>query len=354
MKKLVALMWLCGFAAIVLAQENDDMYFRAKDRQKPAAGKSFTSNYEQFKKQHFPEAAEEENLNPTESYSARQVNPEFISRSQAGTAATQDEGYFDENYSNVDQALRFNNMYYYNNPWIGWNAGWNNAWLYRNWNCPWYSGYYDPWLDPWMSPWGYTPGWNYGFNNMWWPGYSGWSMTIGYTWGNNCAWNNWGPSYTWWNNWGIWNRPVYVIVQKPEVNRNYGKRSSQTNIIAGDVRTHYPARPRRPEPGSNINNGSSAGRSGDNDAYYVPPARRSAPVRQNSSLTSHDTPSRFNNSRSNSPSRNWNNNGSFNRSSDSFNNSRPSFSSPSRSGGSVSPGGGRPSAPSGGRSRGGH
>lgn len=36
MKKLLAICLITGFAAPVLAQEYDDMYFRARDRKRPA------------------------------------------------------------------------------------------------------------------------------------------------------------------------------------------------------------------------------------------------------------------------------------------------------------------------------
>jgi hypothetical protein len=361
----------------LFAQEHDDLYFRAKDRQKATAGKqAYASNYEQFKKQHFPEAAQE-STNPTDSYSARQINPEYLSRSQADVAGAADENYFDNQYSPASQAVAFNNAYYFNNNlWNRqWGTGWFNGGWARPWNNPWYWGYYDPfmnpwmsswmnpWMDPWMSP--FTLGWNYGFNSMWAPGFTGWGLSVGYGWGNTWGWNNWASPY--WNTWGMWRNPGFIIIQPNEVNRNYGKRYSQTNAVAGDVRRHYNNSPRQANPngtvnGSSVNSGTTSGRMRGGDDYYVPPSRRAAPSRQQSTSPRDNTSPSFN-TRPAAPSRNWQGSGSntngFNDSRPSYSSpshSRPSYSSPSRSGGSFgSPGGGvRPSAPSGGRSRGGH
>ncbi len=350
MKNVVAVVLLCGFSLPLFAQEYDDMYFRAKDRQKAYAVKATVSNYQSFKNEHFPEAGEEI-VNPTDSYSARQLNPEFLSLSHTSGLESENTGYFDSQYRPTTAALSYNNTYFYNNPWNNWNTGWYGFGWARPWNNPWYWGYYDPWLNPWMSPWGpsfgWNPGWNYGFNSFWAPGYSGWTISVGYSWGSSWGYNAWCPTY--WNSWGLWNRPVYIINGRNEINRNYGKRYSQTTPVAGDVRNHY-ATPRRSLPGSQVNNGSTAGRTTRDEAYYVPPSRRSAPVRQNSSVNSQERSSSGFNSRSGSSF----GSDSYDRSSGGMLNSRPSYT-PSRSSGSFSrPGSGsRPSAPSGGRSRGG-
>lgn len=363
MKKLFVISLITGCTIVAMAQEYDDMYFRARDRKSFSSSEpAFVSNYENFKRQHFPESAQE-TINPTDSYSARQLNPEFSARSLADVAAADDENYFVENFRpSSATSVPFNNSYYFNNPWNNpWGMGWySSAWA-RPWRNPWYWGFNDPWMNPWMNPWmpgggwGWTPGWNYGFNSMWAPGYSGWTVSVGYTWGNAwgnpwgnpwCApyWNSWG-----WNNWGMWNRP---IIWGNEVrNVNYGKRHSQTNAVAGDVRQHYNTSPRQSSSNTTINNNSSSGRMRtENSEYYVPPARRSAPVRQGTNTV------RDNSNQQGTPARNWNNNSSpgINRSPSNLNNSRPSYSIPSRSNGSFSPGGGtRPSAPSGGGRRGG-
>lgn len=353
MKKIVVLSLLTGLVNYLPAQENDDLYFRAKDRQKVVSSSEiFVSNYDNFKRQHFPEAVEEK-VNPTDSYSARQLNPEYAARTVSGVAAADEENYFVQNYSPSAGSLPYNNSYYFNNPWNNpWGMGWySSAWA-RPWNNPWYWGYYDPWMNPWMNTWspgfgwGWSPGWNYGFNSMWAPGYGGWSVSAGYSWGNSWAWNS-GWCSPFWNSWSMWNRPVYWGWSNEVRNVNYGKRYSQTNAVAGDVRRHYNTSPRPSNPGTTINNGSPSGRT-RSDEYYVPPARRSAPVRQNSSYSSESQ------SQQRMPVRSWDNTDSnFNRNSGGMNNSRSSYSMPSRSSGSFSPGGARPSAPSGGGRRGG-
>lgn len=356
MKKLIVFCLLTGYFTSLRGQEVDDMYFRARDRKSVASVEhSFTSNYDNFRQQHFPEDIKV-GVNPTDSYSGRQLNPEFAARSMAAAASADEENYFVENYRPSTSAVPFNNAYYFNNPWSNpWSMGWySSAWA-RPWNNPWYWGWNDPWMNPWMpgGGWGWTPGWNYGFNSMWAPGFSGWTVSVGYTWGNAwgmpwctpgwTTWNSWNA----WNNWGMWNRP---FIWSNEVSRvNYGKRHAQTNVISGDVRQHYNTSPRQVNSNTNVNTGTPSGRMRtDNTEYYVPPARRSAPARQNTSYL------RDGNTDQGSPMRNWNNSGSsFNRNSGGMNNNRPSYTVPSRSSGSFNTGGARPSAPAGGGRRGG-
>lgn len=256
--------WMLLLPAVASAQESDDLYFRSKDRQKAtvAATESFVSNYDNFKRQHFPEAyTQDNNQNPTDSYSARQINPEYVARASSEQASEDEQNYFIEGYTPV--ATTTTNLYSNSS----FNNGWNNGWYTPGWYGParfnnWYSPYYG-FYDPWMNPfWGNGPGWNYGFSNYWAPWGSGWNIMIGYTWGNSWCNNFWGPS------WSYWNYPYYYYGGSERIRTNYGKRPSGNTVVAGDVRNHYPNNARNQA----INN--SSGRTRGNDEYYVRPSRR--------------------------------------------------------------------------------
>ena len=88
-----------GVAAFGQEIENDDMYFNSNDRARLNKGTS-TEVYADAKKQKVKqlEAVEEGQINPTDSYSARNVNPEFSARSQAEVAQEENQDYFVNNY----------------------------------------------------------------------------------------------------------------------------------------------------------------------------------------------------------------------------------------------------------------
>jgi hypothetical protein len=170
-------------AAGAFAQvEQDDMYFNAKDREKlkesqKASGIALASSRKKAKQE------EDELNNPKDTYSARNVNPEYTSRSHSETAQEDEEDYFVNNY-------RFNKANQYND----WNGNFNNwygnSW-YRNnywgpsinaWNSPYY-GYYDSFNSPW-----YDPYWSR----------NGWSSSFSFYYGT--GWNyGWGGYYNYWN-----------------------------------------------------------------------------------------------------------------------------------------------------------
>lgn len=335
MKTYIGLLMLMVPAVLASAQENDDLYFRSKDRQKATstATESYVSNYDNFKRQHFPEAYAQEsrpNTNPTDSYSARQINPEYVARANAEQASEDNQNYFVEGYTPATAP----NISYYGNSSL--NNNWNNAWYTPGWYGParfnnWYSPYYG-FYDPWMNPfWGYGLGWNYGFSNYWAPWGSGWNIMIGYSWGNPWCNTFWGPS------WSYWNYPIYYYGGNERRRVNYAKRPSGNTVVAGDVQNHYPNNSRN----RTINN--SGGRTRSNDEYYVRPSRRT--VNDGTNTNSGET---LNRTRSyprdtyTSPTQNRNN---------TFRDSRPSYT-PSRSSPFPS-GGSRSSSPSSGsRSRG--
>ncbi|MDQ2658199.1 MAG: hypothetical protein M3Y60_12325, partial [Bacteroidota bacterium] len=131
--------------------EYDDMYFNAEDRAKLNAQRSMEVAYtapSRSKKSDF----NEERGNPTDSYSARNVNPEYTSREHSQTAQSDEEDYFVNNYQyNRNQLNNWNNDFsnWYQNPWYRNNFygpsinSWNSPYYgYNSWNSPWYDPYW--------------------------------------------------------------------------------------------------------------------------------------------------------------------------------------------------------------------
>jgi hypothetical protein len=237
---LLSLVSLIGFGNAWAQQiENDDMYFNSKDRAKlRASQKTNALAYAPVKKDRKNEASEE-SLNPTDTYSARNVNPEYTSRAQAQTARADDEDYFVNNY----QYNNGSNYNYGNNNFNNW---YGNSWYQPNywgpsisgWNSPYY-GYYDNWNSPWYDPrWSYN-GWSTSFSY-----YYGNSWNSG--WGGNSYWNSpycntYNPYYGgafgygggYWNNYRGSN---IVIVNNGEAGRtiSYGKRPTRGSNVVSD------------------------------------------------------------------------------------------------------------------------
>jgi hypothetical protein len=231
-----------AFVASAQEVEHDDMYFRSKDRVVLAASKPL--------KMQVPSKDMEvvSTINPTDSYSARNVNPEYLSQSKLSPSATNEPvSYFVPNYlpTSVNQNISSS-------------SGYSN---YANSNCncsslysP-YSSYYGG-MSGFGSPYSnfyspYSYGYPYGYNSFYGPGLStGLSMT----WGLG-AYNPWGSSYYGMNSWGMgmnygyggyygynsgWYRPPVVIVGGGDSNGSgvvYGKRSSRSNDLNNNVTT---------------------------------------------------------------------------------------------------------------------
>jgi hypothetical protein len=336
-----------ALALQVAAQvENDDMYFKAKDREKlraENAAASFNVNdkidndYKAFKKKHFEETEEiTENVNPTDSYSARTVNPEYISRSNSEQAGEDEQNYYVEGYTPPTTYDSYSGRGYSNNAlsnnWNNTNWNYRNSWYGNSFYDPFYSPYYG-FRDPWMSP--------------YYCGGSGLSMSLGYTWGNSWGpgWN-YGMGYGWggnpygyyspYSNWGYsnWGYPTYYNNGGYENNSGvtYGKRPSRHSaVVTPTQRSHQRV----------TNNGNTNGRVRQtSDEYYVKPMRRTA---------TSDNAYRQSTSTDYSRTR-----GSYN--SNSRESSRPSYSTPSRSSSYSTPsrsssgGGSAPSRSSGGSS----
>src|SRR6478609_358510 len=124
----------------VFAQENDDMYFSSKDRAKI----NMTSREEVVLA-----SAKGDNtmqtINPSDSYSARNENPDFVAGAKVGSNANTTSSYFTPTYQpNVNQNLYSNN------------CNCNNTSGYNNY--PYGSSYgYSPYSSMYGMGYGYSP-----------------------------------------------------------------------------------------------------------------------------------------------------------------------------------------------------
>lgn len=338
---LLATISLVGISG-ALAQdvEYDDMYFNSEDRAKLKTRQSVEMAYNTPKKSNRLEDVEKyENINPTDSYSARNVNPEYTSRAQTQTARSDEEDYFVTNYQ------------YNRNQLNNWNNNFNN-WYSGSWYRP---NFYGPGINTWNSPYyGYNT-WNSPWFDPFWA-YNGWSTSFAFHYGN--AWNyGWGGRYNYWNRpyfgWdpygmafggvgmgmgglgyglgyggGYWNNYRYpgtiVIVNQGERNGRdivYGKRPTRGTTMVSD-RSNVRSRSDVTNP---VRSDNSSGRvsyqSRKQEEYY------------NRYRTQRSTNNATYDSRSNTQynrTRSWDNNSSWDNNRSSGRSSSPSYS-PSQS-----------------------
>lgn len=143
--------------------EYDDMYFNSKDRAKVLASKPLT--LKNISSEH--EVAT--SINPTDSYSARNVNPEYLSQSKVNPSGSAEPApYFIPDYSPtaINQNLKSSSS-----------SSWNNCNCASSFNNPYYGSPYGSYYPSMSSMYGYNPyGYGYnGFNSMY---NSGWSSMI--------------------------------------------------------------------------------------------------------------------------------------------------------------------------------
>lgn len=324
-----------GFSGAFAQVEYDDMYFNAEDRASLKAQKGVELAY------HTPETSrfgEDESVNPTDSYSARNINPEYTARAESQSAQAQEDDYFVNNYQyNANRLDNWNNNY---------NSWYNSSW-YR-------SNYYSPFINSWNTPYyGYNT-----FNSPWYDpfwSYNGWSSSFSFHFGR--PWNyGWGGYYNYWNRpyygwdpyfgvasgWyggGYWNNYMYpgtvIIVNGSEGNGRgvvYGKRPTRSTTAV----TRTPSRSRtadfsRRDDNAGRYNSATNGRQAD---YYHRSRSSSSSTFHNSGTTQYNRsrPSWNSGDRYNSGGR------SYTPSTPSRSYSTPSTSSPSRSMGSGSSG----------------
>ncbi len=362
MKTMQLITGLAGLAMIsfsVSAQETDDMYFNRKDREKlktEATGTTskrnkIDSDYKAFRDKHFDnntEATEEENVNPTDSYSSRQVNPEYTARTQSEQASEDEANYFVEGYTPPRTAPDSNNTAlntpYYSNYYGG---GFNNpnyARPYGYYGNGYGNGYYDPWCNYCNNAWG-SPYYNSFYSPYGWS--SGWSISIGYGWGNYYS-----PYYNPYNNWynpyygGYYYPGSVIVIGDGSNNRSRGKYVTRNSRYAS-----YD--PKARTNGNNSSRTRVSSNTRQQEEYYN--SRRSAALdyqrRYSSGESNNNSGFSRDTYRSNNGGSNTNRSTNFNNYN---NNSRPSSYTPSRSSsGSFSPSRSGGSSGSG-RSRGGN
>ncbi|RAV99785.1 hypothetical protein [Pseudochryseolinea flava] len=195
----------------VAAQENDDLYFNSKDRAKLAAEQaSLTKTVAPV--ENATEVTDEESYsNPTDSYSSRDINPEFAARSNSEVASEDDANYYvsDYKFNNQTKFRNFNDNY----------SAWNNS--------PWYSSnYYGPQINRWNSPYyGYNNPYSSPWADPYWS-YSGWSASFSYSYGNNYGyWNNpycYNPYSHYYNPYGYYNYGGYPSYYDPYYGGGFG------------------------------------------------------------------------------------------------------------------------------------
>lgn len=343
MKTKFVILSLLSFVVVgsAFAQiEQDDMYFNSKDRAKLREAQK--SNSVVLASSRDAKREQDEDVNPTDSYSARNVNPEFTSRAQSKTAAEDEQDYFVTNY-------RYANQGFYNNFNTRYNTWYNSSWYRSNywgssingWNSPYYGSAYDMYGNPWANPYyrsGWSSGfsfyygnsWNYGMNNCFScspyayydPYYDFYNPYYSYN-----PYSFWGPSYynrPMYRYGGGWGTPTRVVYVTGDNRGTYGKRSSRSAQIDRDTDRGTRGTGRIVEGGRDGGRTPSGGRINREQEYYNNTWRNSN--RSNNTNSSWSTPSR-----TATPS--WNNNNSNN----SNNNSRSSWESQQRSTPSYTP-----------------
>lgn len=343
-----------AFAAVAQV-ENDDLYFNSKDRAKLQKQQTTSTPVAYASAKTTKTTPTEEFVNPTDSYSARNVNPEYTARANAQAAQVDNQDYFVNNY----QQTTSSNLSNYNNNLNSW---YNNDIYSSNyygssinsWNSPYY-GFNSPSMSPWYNPY---------YSN------TGWSASFSYYWGS--SWNyGWGGGYNQWNQpycamgWGgagyssMYGNPYYSNYNNySDRSIAYGKRSSRSSSGANYSR-NYDVTPARTisTSGRSSSSGTSSGRVASNQSYTTTSSSSTSPYynrswrkpEQTGSATSNRNT--FFNSNTNSGWSGTNSN-SGSRSSSSYSPSRSSSSNSTFSGGGSSSGGGSRSSSSSSRSRG--
>lgn len=238
-RQILILILGCFVAIVALGQEVDDMYFNSKDRAKLNEGKIRADLG--IPNNNSKKTETSQSINPTDSYSARNINPEYAAQLNSGQEPAIEDNYFiqdfqptgiNQNLSNCNcNAGSYYNPYYgsnaFNNPYYGYGGGFGSP----------YSSFYP-------SPWGSSFYGGYG---------SGLSMSLGYGWGGfspgyyggmgygygSYANNFWNPYNSWGGNYygSYYPSQVIVINNSDGYGRKvaYTKRSSRSSNINHDV-----------------------------------------------------------------------------------------------------------------------
>lgn len=305
---LAALLTTMVVLEVSAQREYDDMYFRGKDREKNKAIEADEALTPVKKKKQTPaEDAQDEDYyaNPTDSYSARNVNPEYVSRSNSEQASDDEANYYSEDYQPATSDYNYNNSYYNNSNWARnrfyANSMWANPYYSPGFYSPWMSpyggfGYNDPWMTPYAGPYAWGNSWTiaFGFGNYWGPGY-------GYGVGNGLGFPYYGYQYGYGYGYGGYGYPNYYYgggYYESGRSVNYGKRPTQNSSAVSSTNT----RPGRQVASNSNNTNVSSGRATrvrqSQDEYYVRPSRRTTTTPSfdnNPSSTPSSRPSRYDN-----------------------------------------------------------
>lgn len=274
--------------------EYDDMYFRGKDRErnKVLEAEAYASAKTTRQKQQDVVVAEEDNSNPTDSYSARNVNPEYVSRSNSEKASEDESNYYLEGYTPPASATNNFNNSYYNNVSPSANSYYGNTWnnpYYGSCACgslsPYYgAGYYSPWMSSAYGYGGFSSGLSMSlmYGNYWSPygGYGMYNPYYGYGYGySNPYYGGYGYSPYYYGN------SNYYYESQKQI--NYGKRPSRNSAVIQP--TERIERTRTTTASQNVTslNSTQNRQRQTQEEYYVRPSRRSSsffgqPGQQNS------------------------------------------------------------------------
>lgn len=254
MKRTIVLSALSMWCAASFAQvEQDDMYFNKKDRTKliqqasvtePAVDEALARGEKPLRFDY----AINNNSGSQEaaSIAARDINPEYIARSQSEMLTGEEASYFQENYEYATQQSL--------NSYSDDLTQWQNSSLYsgnyfapsiNGWNSPYYSPFNDPFLmgysnNPWCNP-GFQSGlsvsFSYMIGNNWNYGWGSPSVSMMFMYGSpwvnmNMYWGNYGYGY------GGGYGGYYPVSYANSDSRGpvYGKRGSRSRDISNPNR----------------------------------------------------------------------------------------------------------------------
>lgn len=322
---------LVSFSAWSQQGEMDDLYFNSRDRaklnEKQAAAEIAT--YRKVEEQNKANAT----INPTDSYSARNINPEYSTQSNVDNTADQaaDDSYFVSDYqpTGVNQNLSKSSGYYnnynpyssaYSNPYYGnYASGFSPYGMYGSMYNPYsafspyssfgypYGGFYQPGLSMSMG---------YGFGGFY-PGlYSSMAYGMG-AYGFNSLWN---PYYGYGSGYygmggGYYGYPSVVVVNNGDngstVHGRRPMRSSSVNNVVDNTRQTV-GYTRNDGRTSSSGRTATSGRTSSNasPAYYQSNWRRTT---QPSSVTTRSSFwNNVNNNAGVNPQRNTTNRSNFN------------------------------------------
>ncbi len=283
MKTKVAFLTFLAAATVSCAwaqsTEDDDMYFTSKDRVafSVAQNASRQAVLASTDSRRITESEVASTINPTDSYSARNVNPEYISGSKVGSNSTASVHYFSPNYqpTSVNQNLASNcNSCGYNNNFNSYN-GFNNGYGYNR-----FGSFGSPYGMGGMSPYGYNSysmmdpysnygGYGYSPYSMMGSGFYGSALSFGFGsgfgnsfgygspfgFGNNYGMNSYyGNSF--FNPYGYGYGSSVVVVDNR--NTTYGTRSSRSTSSPNYYNNNN---------GQGVNNGRSVAANGASTYY---------------------------------------------------------------------------------------